>query len=238
MADLAIVIGGDGTMLNIARTLAPYDVALVGVNQGRLGFLTDISIDTMFETIGAMLDGQLRDRIAHAARVEGAARRRRVLEVLRLQRCRHEQGCRRQHDRDRGAHRRRSSSTTCAPTVSSSLRRPVRPPTHCPPAGRSCIPRCRYFLWCPCARIRLSNRPIVVSSDAEIEVIMHKCADARAHFDSHSHCEIMPGDRIRIKRYARQRPPAASAGPQLLSHAAREAALERVAVDVAAYPHN
>ena len=43
-ADLAIVVGGDGTMLNIARTLAPYDVAIVGVNQGRLGFLTDLSI--------------------------------------------------------------------------------------------------------------------------------------------------------------------------------------------------
>ena len=40
IADLAIVIGGDGTMLNIARTLAPFDVALVGVNQGRLGFMT------------------------------------------------------------------------------------------------------------------------------------------------------------------------------------------------------
>ena len=53
-----IVVGGDGTMLNIARVLAPFDVALVGVNQGRLGFLTDISIDTMHETIGAILDGQ------------------------------------------------------------------------------------------------------------------------------------------------------------------------------------
>src|SRR5688572_94501 len=57
LADLAIVIGGDGTMLNIARTLAPYDVALIGVNQGRLGFLTDISVETMVETIGAILDG-------------------------------------------------------------------------------------------------------------------------------------------------------------------------------------
>ena len=58
LADLAIVIGGDGTMLNIARTLAPFDVALVGVNQGRLGFLTDISLETMLDTIGAMLDGK------------------------------------------------------------------------------------------------------------------------------------------------------------------------------------
>src|SRR5687768_17947405 len=57
-ADLAIVLGGDGTMLNIARKLAPYNVPLVGINQGRLGFLTDLSIETMFETLGAMLDGQ------------------------------------------------------------------------------------------------------------------------------------------------------------------------------------
>ena len=57
-ADLAIVLGGDGTMLNIARKLAPFDVPLVGINQGRLGFLTDLSIDTMLETVGAMLDGR------------------------------------------------------------------------------------------------------------------------------------------------------------------------------------
>ena len=57
-ADLAIVIGGDGTMLNITRTLAPFDVALVGVNQGRLGFLTDISVDNMIATIGTILDGK------------------------------------------------------------------------------------------------------------------------------------------------------------------------------------
>jgi NAD+ kinase len=57
LSDLAVVIGGDGTMLNIARTLAPYDVAVVGVNQGRLGFLTDISVNTMLQTIGDMLDG-------------------------------------------------------------------------------------------------------------------------------------------------------------------------------------
>ena len=45
-------------MLNIARALAPHDVPLIGVNQGRLGFLTDISVDTMIATIGAILDGK------------------------------------------------------------------------------------------------------------------------------------------------------------------------------------
>lgn len=57
-ADLAIVMGGDGTMLNIARMLVSYDVPLIGINQGRLGFLTDLSIDTMFETLDEMLAGQ------------------------------------------------------------------------------------------------------------------------------------------------------------------------------------
>lgn len=57
-ADLVIVLGGDGTMLNIARKLAFFDVPLVGINQGRLGFLTDLSIDTMLETLGSILDGR------------------------------------------------------------------------------------------------------------------------------------------------------------------------------------
>ena len=46
-ADLVIVLGGDGTMLNIARKLAPFDVPLVGINQCRLGYLTDLSIETI-----------------------------------------------------------------------------------------------------------------------------------------------------------------------------------------------
>src|ERR1035437_9911292 len=55
--DLAIVLGGDGTMLNIARTLSPCHIPLVGVNQGRLGFLTDLTLENMQDSIAAMLDG-------------------------------------------------------------------------------------------------------------------------------------------------------------------------------------
>jgi NAD kinase len=67
----------------------------------------------------------------------------------------------------------------------------------------------------------LSNRPIAMSSDAAIEVLMHKSADAYVHIDSHSHFELMPGDRICIRRYPRRYPAAAPGRAQLLSHAAR-----------------
>ena len=43
-ADLAVVIGGDGTMLSAARSLVRHRVPLVGINQGRLGFMTDIAL--------------------------------------------------------------------------------------------------------------------------------------------------------------------------------------------------
>ena len=56
-ATLAIVVGGDGTMLSIARQLAPFDIPLIGVNQGRLGFLTDIALSDMEPALSAMLDG-------------------------------------------------------------------------------------------------------------------------------------------------------------------------------------
>ena len=56
--DLAIVIGGDGTLLNAARSLAAYDVALLGVNLGRLGFLTDISPAEMEQRLAEILAGE------------------------------------------------------------------------------------------------------------------------------------------------------------------------------------
>jgi len=56
--DLCIVVGGDGTLLNAARGLSNYDIPLVGYNLGRLGFLTDISADTMREQLDQILAGE------------------------------------------------------------------------------------------------------------------------------------------------------------------------------------
>ncbi|MBD8533013.1 MULTISPECIES: NAD kinase [unclassified Massilia] len=55
---LVIVMGGDGTMLGIARQLAKYDIALIGINLGRLGFITDIPVDRMLPALGEILQGK------------------------------------------------------------------------------------------------------------------------------------------------------------------------------------
>src|SRR5512139_1057547 len=57
-SDAVVVLGGDGTMLSIARELAPHGAPLIGINQGRLGFLTDITVDDMYDAVAEILSGQ------------------------------------------------------------------------------------------------------------------------------------------------------------------------------------
>ncbi|RUO59410.1 NAD(+) kinase [Pseudidiomarina insulisalsae] len=57
-ADLAIVVGGDGNMLGAARVLCEYDIAVIGVNRGNLGFLTDLDPDHVIEQLKPVLAGE------------------------------------------------------------------------------------------------------------------------------------------------------------------------------------
>ncbi|WP_341503323.1 NAD(+) kinase [Gallaecimonas sp. GXIMD4217] len=57
-ADLAIVVGGDGNMLGAARVLARYKVAVIGVNRGNLGFLTDLDPDNFQAPLAEVLAGK------------------------------------------------------------------------------------------------------------------------------------------------------------------------------------
>ena len=59
--DLALVVGGDGTMLGIGRLLAQFGIPLVGINQGRLGFITDISFEDYQDTLKPMLRGEFEE---------------------------------------------------------------------------------------------------------------------------------------------------------------------------------
>ena len=56
-ADVAIVLGGDGTTLGIGRRLAQYDCPIIGINAGRLGFITDVVLEEMSRVIPLMLEG-------------------------------------------------------------------------------------------------------------------------------------------------------------------------------------
>ncbi len=71
--DVAVVVGGDGTMLAVARELAPFDVPLIGINQGRLGFITDIQHKDMATALPLILNGQFEEE--QRALLEGAVLR-------------------------------------------------------------------------------------------------------------------------------------------------------------------
>ena len=199
-ADLAIVLGGDGTMLNIARTLAPFEVALVGVNQGRLGFLTDISLDTMYETISAILDGQCvtEDRML----LEGAIHHGEQQEpdVLAFNDVVVSKGVEGNMveievriDGEFIYHQRSDGLIVATPTGSTAYALSA--------GGPIVHPSLRVISLVPVSPHTLSNRPIVVGSDSVIEIVMRSDGDARAHFDSHSHFVLRDTDRVVIKRY-------------------------------------
>ena len=200
-ADLAIVIGGDGTMLNIARTLAPYEVALVGVNQGRLGFLTDISIDTMVETIGTILEGKYvtEDRMLLASEIHSGGER--VFDVLAFNDVVVSKGIKGSMiefevliDGEAIYTQRSDGLIVATPTGSTAYALSSGGPiVHPSLSVMALVPVCPHTL---------SNRPVVISSDCTVEIIVHSAADPRAHFDSHSHCELREGDRVVVRRYA------------------------------------
>ncbi|NNM83022.1 MAG: NAD kinase [Burkholderiales bacterium] len=200
IADLAIVLGGDGTMLNIARTLAPHDVALVGVNQGRLGFLTDITLESMLETIGAMLGGAFVTE--HRMLLEASVVRKDepLFSGLAFN--------------DVVVHRGVSSSMiefevringlfvytqrsdgliVATPTGSTAYALSS--------GGPILYPGLPIFELVPVNPHTLSNRSIVIGGDSHIEIFMCRSGDSRVHFDSHSHFDLTEGDRVLVQRY-------------------------------------
>lgn len=201
-ADLAIVIGGDGTMLNIARALAPHDVALVGVNQGRLGFLTDISVDTMIATIGAILDGKF---VAESRMLlEGTVHRgaKQLLEARAFNDVVVSKGVKGgmlevevRIDGQFIYNQRGDGLIVATPTGSTAYALSS--------GGPIVHPALSVMALVPVSPHTLSNRPIVISSDCTVEIIVRDGPESSVHFDSHTRYDLREGDRTVVRRYPR-----------------------------------
>ena len=199
-ADLAIVLGGDGTMLNIARTLAPFDVPLVGINQGRLGFLTDLSIDTMLETLGSILDGQYVTERRMLLSVEVIRNEIGLFSALAFNDVAVNRGIGggmiefEVHIDGEYVYSLRSDGLIIAtPTGSTAYALSS--------GGPILHPSLDLIALVPVSPHTLSNRPIVVGPNATVEVLMHRTEEgARIHSDSHSHFDLDEGDKVVIRR--------------------------------------
>ena len=198
-AGLAIVLGGDGTMLNAARHLAEFEVPLVGVNQGRLGFMTDIALDTMIESIAALLDGNFsrERRFLLDAEVlrDGAP----AFQTLALNDVVVNKGdigrmieLEVKVDGELIHVLRADGLIVSTPTGSTAYALAANGPIlHPSVPGIAIVPLCPHAL---------TNRPITVSDSSTIDIALLPPHDARIHFDGQTRFDARAGDVVRLVR--------------------------------------
>src|SRR5512137_2199986 len=189
-ADVAIVLGGDGTMLGIARELAPFRVPLIGINHGRLGFMTDIALDQVAEVLVRMLlDAEVRrqGRVAHHAVALNDVVVSRGVAGGMVEYTVRVDGVTMYNQRADGV-------IVSTPTGSTAYALSAN--------GPILYPSLAGLLLVPVAPQTLSNRPIVLADDVVVEIEITDVRDANAHFDMQTYSHLSPGDVVRVKRGA------------------------------------
>jgi NAD+ kinase len=198
--DVAVVVGGDGTMLSIARQLAPFDVPLIGINQGRLGFLTDIPLVTMEDALDAMLAGrhveERRTLVEATVHRAGDGTTQRVLALNDVVVNRGTSGGMIDIAVDidgRFVYAMRSDGLIVAtPTGSTAYALSAQ--------GPIVDPQVPALLLVPVAPHALTNRPVVIGESAKIVITLLRGTDAWAHCDGQAHMQLAEGDRVAVER--------------------------------------
>ena len=197
--DLGLVVGGDGTMLGIGRQLASYKVPLIGINQGRLGFITDIPLDGYESILLPMLGGEFEDdrRSLMQARVmrDGHC----VFDALAMNDVVVNRGAtsgmvelRVEVDGHFIANQRADGLIIASPTGSTAYALSA--------GGPLLHPSLPGWVMVPIAPHTLSNRPIVLADASEIAIEVVAGRDASANFDMQSLASLLHGDRIVVSR--------------------------------------
>ncbi len=197
--DLAIVVGGDGTILSIARQVAPIDIPLIGINQGRLGFLTDIPFDRMEGALAAMLAGRYHEQLrtlltVSVVRTDGGGDQALALNDVVVNRGALGSMIECEVEIDgRYAYRLRADGIIVAtPTGSTAYALSAGGPILAP--GLACL------LLVPVAPHALTHRPIAIGDDASIAITVVRGRDAAMHSDGQAHFPLDEGDRVTVAR--------------------------------------
>lgn len=205
-ADLAIVVGGDGTLLQAGRLLAAHDIPIVGINLGRVGFLVDVLPGEMAHQLSLILDGHfveeqrglLQAQACRGERLlgEGSALNDVVLHshnaVRMIEFTTYIDGNFVIKQRADGLVVATATGSTAYALSSGG------PILHPSLDANVLVPICPHTL---------SNRPIVINNQSQIEIslgserehLMDSPVDSRVSFDGHNDIELVSGDHITIR---------------------------------------
>ncbi|MCE2971113.1 MAG: NAD kinase [Burkholderiales bacterium] len=200
-ADVAVVLGGDGTMLGIARELAPYGVPLIGINFGRLGFITDIALDQIPTVLAAMLAGRYesdRRGLLDASVRRGAEQVFAACVLNDVVVARGVAGGMVEFSvrvDGVGIYNQRGDGIIVAtPTGSTAYALSAN--------GPILHPALPGLVLVPVAPQTLSNRPIALPDSAVVEIEVADVREAAAHFDMQTFSRLAPGDVVHVQRSA------------------------------------
>ena len=199
--DLVIVLGGDGTMLNAARSLVNYEVPILGVNLGRLGFLADVSPSEIPHSLDEVLAGQFREarrsllhaQVIHYGQVASEADALNDVVV-------HKREVARMIEVEAFVDGRFLNAYRADGLIIST---PTGSTAYALAGGGPIIhPGLEAVVLVPICPHTLTNRPIVVKADSVIEVVLNTAntTDILVTCDGQISLTIEPGDRIVIRK--------------------------------------
>ena len=199
--DLAIAIGGDGTMLKAAHLACPHEIPLLGINRGRLGFLADIPANAIEEHLDAIFAGTFVEDERFLLHVEVLRKGKSLLKssafndvilqkwnIARLIEFE-------TYVDDNFVHRQRSDGLIVStPTGSTAYALAGGGPILHPSLDAlTLVPICPHTL---------TNRPIVIDGNSLVEIVVgtREIDHARLTCDGDIELELAPGDRVRIQK--------------------------------------
>ena len=197
--DLALVMGGDGTMLGIGRKLARFGIPVVGINQGRLGFITDIPFADFETHLSPILRGEYEED--HRSLIHASVWRDGdcVFDTVAINDVVVNRGgapsmieLRVEVDGRFVANQRADGLIIASPTGSTAYTLSV--------GGSLLHPAIDGWIMAPIAPHTLSNRPIVLPASGEIALVLVNGRDASANFDMQTFTSLLHGDRITVRR--------------------------------------